>query len=89
MEFEPLDQYQQRRKKLTEIEALGHPAYPHKFDWTHTPKQVAEQFGGRTAEQLEAERVSVRVAGRIVALRPMGRRLSRIWRATAGGCRFT
>jgi lysyl-tRNA synthetase class 2 len=73
LEFEPLDQYLQRRKKLTEIEALGYPAYPHKFDWTHTAKQVAEQFGERTAEQLEAERVNVRVAGRIVALRPMGK----------------
>ncbi|HEX4001443.1 MAG TPA: lysine--tRNA ligase [Candidatus Acidoferrales bacterium] len=73
MEFEPLDQYQQRRKKLSEIEALGHQTYPHKFDWTHTPKQVAEQFGERTGEHLEAERVNVRVAGRIVALRPMGK----------------
>ena len=73
MEFEPLDQYQQRRKKLAEIEALGHRPYPHKFAWTHTPKQVIEQFGRRAAEELEAERVTVRVAGRIVALRPMGK----------------
>jgi lysyl-tRNA synthetase, class II len=73
LEFEPLDQYLQRRKKLTEIEALGYRAYPHKFAWTHTPKQVIEQFGERTAEQLEAERVNVRVAGRIVALRPHGK----------------
>jgi lysyl-tRNA synthetase, class II len=73
LEFEPLDQYQQRRKKLSEIEALGYRPYPHKFDWTHTPKQVVEQFGERTGEQLESERVNVRVAGRILALRPMGK----------------
>ncbi len=73
MEFEPLDQFQQRRKKLTEIEALGHAPYPHKFAWTHTAKMVAEVFGERTAEQLTAERVDVRVAGRIVALRPHGK----------------
>jgi len=73
LDFEPLDQYLQRRKKLTEIEALGHPAYPHKFDWTHTPRQVVEQFGERTADQLEAGPVNVRVAGRILALRPMGK----------------
>ena len=73
LEFEPLDQYQQRRKKLAEIEALGYRPYPHKFAWTHTAKQVIEQFGERTSEQLEAERVRVRVAGRIVALRPMGK----------------
>jgi len=73
LEFEPLDQFHQRRKKLTEIEALGHASYPHKFEWTHTAKQVAEKFGERTAEQLAAEHVDVRVAGRIVALRPHGK----------------
>ena len=73
MEFEPLDQFQQRRKKLTEIQALGHAPYPHKFAWTHTAKKVAEVFGERTAEQLTAEHVDVRVAGRIVALRPHGK----------------
>ena len=73
MEFEPLDQYQQRLKKLDEIEALGYATHPHRFSWTHTPKQVAEQFGNRTAEQLSSEQVPVRVAGRIVALRPHGK----------------
>ncbi|MGH9713778.1 MAG: lysine--tRNA ligase [Candidatus Acidiferrales bacterium] len=72
MEFEPLDQFLQRRKKLSEIEALGHAAYPHKFSWTHTAKQVGTEFGDRTAEQLTG-RVEVRVAGRIVALRPHGK----------------
>ncbi len=52
---------------------LGTRAYPHKYAWTHTPKQVVEQFGERSAEQLSAERVDVRVAGRIVALRPHGK----------------
>jgi lysyl-tRNA synthetase, class II len=73
LEFEPLDQYLQRRKKLTEIEALGYPAHPHKFDWTHSPRQIAEQFRASTAEELSAKNVEVRVAGRIVALRPHGK----------------
>ena len=73
MEFESLDQFLQRRKKLAEIEALGIAAYPHKFSWTHTARQVAAEFGDRTTEQLSAERVEVRVAGRIVALRPHGK----------------
>jgi lysyl-tRNA synthetase class 2 len=73
LEFEPLDQFQQRRKKLNEIEALGHPPYPHKYAWTHTPKQVVEQFGERSAEQFSTDRAEVRVAGRIVALRPHGK----------------
>ena len=73
MEFEPLDQFQQRRKKLRDIEALGHAAYPRKFAWSHTARQIGEQFGSRTAEELKAEPVNVRVAGRIVALRPHGK----------------
>jgi lysyl-tRNA synthetase, class II len=73
LQFEPLDQFQQRQKKLTEIESLGHAAYPHKFDYTHTPKQIVEEFGNRTAEEIAADPATVRVAGRIVALRPHGK----------------
>ena len=73
MEFEPLDQYLQRRKKLAEIEALGYPSHPHKFDWTHTPRQIVKKFETSTAEELSAQNVEVRVAGRIVALRPHGK----------------
>ncbi|MFZ3215170.1 MAG: lysine--tRNA ligase [Candidatus Acidiferrales bacterium] len=73
MEFEPQDQFQQRLKNLAEIEGLGHPAYPRKFAWTHTPREVGEKFGDRTAEQCAADSVAVRVAGRIVALRPHGK----------------
>ncbi len=73
MEFEPLDQFQQRQKKLVELGSLGYPAYPHKFAWTHTPQQVIEQFGARDRTHLDAEPIEARVAGRIVALRPMGK----------------
>jgi lysyl-tRNA synthetase class 2 len=73
LEFEPLDQFRQRQKKLSELESLGHPAYPHKFDWTHTPRQIAEEFGVRDKDQLAAEKIQARVAGRVVALRPMGK----------------
>jgi lysyl-tRNA synthetase, class II len=73
LEFEPQDQFLQRRKKLSEIEALGLAASPHKFAWTHTAAQIGAEFGGRTKEGLEARRVEVRVAGRILALRPHGK----------------
>jgi lysyl-tRNA synthetase class 2 len=73
LEFEPLDQFQQRRKKLSEIEALGYAPYPHNYSSTHTPRKVSDQFGERSAEQLASEQVEVRVAGRIVALRPHGK----------------
>jgi len=73
LEFEPQDQFQQRLKNLSEIKGLGHAAYPRKFAWTHTPREVGEKFGERTTEQLTAEAVELRVAGRIVALRPHGK----------------
>jgi lysyl-tRNA synthetase, class II len=73
LEFEPQDQFQQRLKNLGEIEALGHAAYPRKFAWTHTAQEVGNQFGERSTEQLAAEPVEVRAAGRIVALRPHGK----------------
>ncbi len=73
MEFEPLDQFQQRRKKLSEIEAMGHAAYPRKFAWSHTARQIAEEYGNRTAEQLSSNPADVRVAGRIIAMRPHGK----------------
>ena len=73
LQFEPQDQFQQRLKNLGEIEALGQAAYPRKFAWTHTAKEVGNRFGERTTEQLAAEPVEVRAAGRIVALRPHGK----------------
>jgi len=73
LEFEPLDQFRQRRKKLEEIQALGHAAYPHRFTWTHTAREVLAQYISSTPEDLSANPVRVRVAGRIVALRPHGK----------------
>jgi lysyl-tRNA synthetase, class II len=73
LEFEPLDQFHQRLKKLQEIEALGYPPYPHRFDWTHTAAQILAQYGRATADELSRNPVGVRIAGRIVALRPHGK----------------
>jgi len=71
--FEPLDQYLQRKKKLEQMEALGHDPYPHKFDWTYTPAEIPEKYGQRSAAELEATKVPVRVAGRILTLRLHGK----------------
>jgi lysyl-tRNA synthetase class 2 len=65
--------YELRQQKLRQIEALGQQAYPHKFPFTHAIPQVLAQFGRNTAEELEKERVSVKAAGRIVAIRLMGK----------------
>jgi lysyl-tRNA synthetase, class II len=65
--------YELRRAKLTQIEALGQPAYPYKYEFTHLVPQILAEYGPKTAEELEANRVEVRVAGRIMAIRLMGK----------------
>ncbi len=67
------DIYEIRREKLKKIGALGHPTYPRKFDYTHTVGQILAEYTVHTSEQLEAPRVEVRVAGRIMAIRLMGK----------------
>jgi len=73
LQFEPRDQFEQRQKKLQQIQALGHDAYPREFRWTDTAAALVEQYGQTPGAELEANRREVRVAGRIVSLRLMGK----------------
>jgi lysyl-tRNA synthetase class 2 len=63
---------EQRLGRIREIAALGFRPYGARFDFTHTIPQVIAAFGGRTAEEL-AERVAVKVCGRIQTVRRMGK----------------
>ena len=65
--------YELRRQKLKQIEALGQAAYRSKYEFTHTIPQILAEYSQKTAEQLENPRVDVRVAGRIMAIRQMGK----------------
>jgi lysyl-tRNA synthetase class 2 len=65
--------YQLRIDKLKQIEALGQRVYPTKYEFTHTIPQILAEHLPKSAEQLEASRVNVRVAGRIMAIRLMGK----------------
>jgi lysyl-tRNA synthetase class 2 len=65
--------YELRRQKLKQIEALGQIAYRSKFELTHDIPQIIAEYSDKTAEQLETPRVNVRVAGRIMAIRLMGK----------------
>ena len=73
MQFEPRDQFEQRQKKIEQIRALGYDPYPREFRWTHTPAALVEKYGESSGTDLEANRQEVRVAGRIVSLRLMGK----------------
>ncbi len=69
--------YALRQEKLKQIAALGQPAYPNTFapeGFEVTPiPQIRAGFDVATGEQLEAERVPVAVAGRIMAIRQQGK----------------
>ncbi|PYY17862.1 MAG: lysine--tRNA ligase [Acidobacteria bacterium] len=72
MSFEE-NQYQLRRDKLKQIEALGQESYPRKFESTHSIPEILAKYSDSTGEQLERERVNVRVAGRLMSIRGQGK----------------
>jgi lysyl-tRNA synthetase, class II len=73
LEFEPRDQFEQRQKKLEQIQALGYDPYPREFRWTDTPASLVEKFGSASGPELDTNKRELRVAGRIVSLRLMGK----------------
>ena len=65
--------YDLRRQKLDQIEALGQSAYRNQYEFTHTIPQILREYSDKSAEQLEDPRINVRIAGRIMAIRLMGK----------------
>jgi len=66
------DLLKQRLERIREIEALGYRAYGQRYDFTHTVPQILAEYGAKTAEELTPE-MRVRVAGRVMTLRHMGK----------------
>ena len=62
-----------RREKLARIAELGFEPYPTTADTDRTIADVVAQHGGKSAQELEAEKPHVRVAGRIMAVREFGK----------------
>ena len=73
MQFEPRDQFEQRQKKLEQIQKLGFDPFPREFRWTHSSAELVHAYSQSSASDLEANRRNVRVAGRIVSIRLMGK----------------
>jgi lysyl-tRNA synthetase, class II len=65
--------FELRRQKLQEIEKLGQAAYPNQFPFSHTIAAIREKWGEAATEELDAQRVTVAVAGRIMAIRAQGK----------------
>jgi lysyl-tRNA synthetase class 2 len=73
LQFEPREQFEQRQKKLEQIKALDFDPFPREFRWTDTPAALVDKYGEKSATDLEADKHEVRVAGRLVSLRLMGK----------------
>jgi lysyl-tRNA synthetase, class II len=66
------DPLRQRLLRIQEIEALGFHPYGQRFEFTHTIPQILAEQGQKTAEEL-ATPINVRIAGRILTIRRMGK----------------
>jgi lysyl-tRNA synthetase class 2 len=66
------DLLKQRLTRIREIEALGYRGYGQRFDFTHTVPDILAEYGAKSAEELTPE-LRVRVAGRLMTLRHMGK----------------
>ena len=72
-----------RQEKLNQIAALGQPTYPNRFlPWDGTQAKPPEldaipeiraKYGETPVETLEAERINVSIAGRLMAIRGQGK----------------
>ena len=62
-----------RQDKLRQIEALGQAAYPNAYRATHEIPAVWAEHRATAAEQLEAARVTVSIAGRLMTIRAQGK----------------
>ena len=62
-----------RREKLAQIVALGQQAYPNSYAAYTTVPEVRAAYDTRTAEDLEASRFEVSIAGRLMAIRVQGK----------------
>jgi lysyl-tRNA synthetase class 2 len=80
VEYHGYDEYKNRLKKLEEIRSLGIDPYPHKYQNTHTIKQIVEKYSkqeeiGSYDEAMDKKSDHVAVAGRVVLHRSMGKNI--------------
>ena len=73
MEEKLTDQERARRDKLPRYEEMGVDPYGQRFERSDSVKSAREKAAGKSGEELEANHIHVSVAGRIMALRKMGK----------------
>ncbi|RUT27755.1 lysine--tRNA ligase [Paenibacillus zeisoli] len=72
-EVEVSELLQIRRDKLDELRALGIDPFGQKYERTHNAGDILQKYDSLSKEELEEQAVEVRIAGRIMAKRGMGK----------------
>ncbi len=67
------DQIQNRREKRQRLAEAGISPYPHRFEWDLEPCGVCRAYNDKTAEELEAAGIRLRVPGRVRSIRRQGK----------------
>jgi lysyl-tRNA synthetase class 2 len=67
------DQVVQRRANLDELRKLGVAPYPRRFDARASIDEIVRAHGSKTGETLDAEQVTTRTGGRVLAIRAFGK----------------
>src|SRR5947207_2643200 len=67
------EQIEQRRANLTALARLGIDVYPRTFVRRHTIAELVAQYGSRSHDDLEAERIETVTSGRILGIRSFGK----------------
>ena len=67
------DQTQQRRANYEALQNIGVDVYPGRFDRTDEIRSLVSLHGEKTGNDLESERLEVKTAGRILAIRSFGK----------------
>jgi lysyl-tRNA synthetase class 2 len=62
-----------RLEKLKKLEEMGIEVYPYSFEKSHDFKELISQFQDSSREELEATSLVVKIAGRVTAVRTMGK----------------
>ena len=62
-----------RLEKLKKLEEMGIEVYPYSFEKSHDFKELINQFKDSSKQELETADVVVKIAGRVTAVRTMGK----------------
>jgi lysyl-tRNA synthetase class 2 len=65
----------QRKAKLASLAELGVDPYPHRFDASTTIGELIRAYSDRSGQELDAEPIAARVAGRVLGIRSFGKAL--------------